>query len=134
VDTDFVVRLCRVDADGVSTGIADGIVRASWREAYAGTGRVYEYTLSLWDTALTLGPGERLRVQVTSSCHPRWDRNLNTGKLAHDSDQTAVARQSIHFGAACPSRLTVGCLTELDARYAGQRGPGSVRIAVFTVD
>jgi predicted acyl esterase len=49
-------------------------------------------------------------VQVTSSCHPRWDRNLNTGKLAYDSDQTEAARQSIRFGAAYPSRLTVGIL------------------------
>ena len=67
VDTDWVVRLCRVSADGVSLGIADGIVRASWRDAYAETGlfkegcppspiepdRVYEYTISLWETALT---------------------------------------------------------------------------------
>jgi len=124
VDTDWVVRLCRVSADGVSLGIADGIVRASWRDAYAGTGlfseghppapiepgRIYEYTISLWETALTFAPGERLRVQVTSSCHPRWDRNLNTGMLAYDSGAAVTANQRIHVGAAFPSRLTVGIL------------------------
>jgi putative CocE/NonD family hydrolase len=124
VDTDWVVRLCRVSADGVSLGIADGIVRASWRDAYAGTGlfeeghppspiepgQVYEYTISLWETALTLAPGERLRVQVTSSCHPRWDRNLNTGKLAYESGIAVTANQRIHVGASHPSRLTVGVL------------------------
>ena len=73
-------------------------------------GRPYEYTVSLWQTACTFAPGERLRVQVTSSCHPRWDRNLNTGKLAYDSAETLVARQSILFGEGHPSRLTAGIL------------------------
>ncbi|MGO4855818.1 CocE/NonD family hydrolase [Arthrobacter sp. 2MCAF14] len=124
VDTDFVVRLCRVAADGTSISLADGIVRASWRDSYAETGRyspghvpslvepgsIHEYTVSLWQTAYTFAPGERLRVQVTSSCHPRWDRNLNTGKRAYDSDETIVARQSIHFGELHPSRLIAGIL------------------------
>ncbi|MDQ0675217.1 putative CocE/NonD family hydrolase [Pseudarthrobacter siccitolerans] len=124
VDTDFVVRLCRVAENGTSTSIADGIVRASWRESYAETGsyspgtapspiqpgEVYEYTVSLWDTAFTFAPGERLRVQVTSSCHPRWDRNLNTGKLAYESAETVIASQSIRFGTGYPSRLTAGIL------------------------
>jgi len=124
VDTDWVVRLCKVSADGVSLAIADGIVRASWRDAYAETGlfkeghapspiepgQIYEYTISLWETALTFAPGERLRVQVTSSCHPRWDRNLNTGKLAYESGAAVTASQRIHLGTSYPSRLTVGML------------------------
>lgn len=124
VDTDFVVRMCRVAPDGTSTSIADGIVRASWRESYAGSGsyvsgiepspivpgEVYEYTISLWETAFTFAEGESLRVQITSSCHPRWDRNLNTGKLAYESLETVVAEQTIHFGPDFPSRLTVGVL------------------------
>ncbi|CAN7539583.1 CocE/NonD family hydrolase [Arthrobacter sp. LjRoot78] len=124
VDTDFVVRLCRVAPDGTSLGIADGIVRASWRDSHAGTGlyqggyeqsliepgEPYEYTVNLWQTAYTFAPGDRLRVQVTSSCHPRWDRNLNTGKLAYDSAESVVARQTILFGPDFPSRLTAGIL------------------------
>ena len=124
VDTDFVVRLCRVAPDGTSTAVTDGIVRASWRAAHAGDGRftpgagrrllepgrMHEFTVSLWATAYTFAAGERIRVQVTSSCHPRWDRNLNTGALAFDSSDTVVARQSIHCGAAAPSRLTLGTL------------------------
>ncbi|MFH5878042.1 CocE/NonD family hydrolase [Arthrobacter sp. NA-172] len=124
VDTDFVVRLCRVAADGTSLSLADGIVRASWRHSYTGNGRyvpghepslvapgsVHEYTVSLWQTAYTFAPGERLRVQVTSSCHPRWDRNLNTGRSAYESAETVVARQRIHFGELHPSRLSAGIL------------------------
>ena len=66
--------------------------------------------MSLWQTAYTFAPGERLRVQVTSSCHPRWDRNLNTGKLAFDSAETVVATQTVLVGERHPSRLTAGIL------------------------
>lgn len=124
VDTDWVVRLCKVSPDGASIGITDGIVRASWRDAHAGTGRfheghapspieperIYEYTVSLGETAVTFAPGERMRVQVTSSCHPRWDRNLNTGRLAYESAEAVTARQRIHVGPSYPSRLTAGIL------------------------
>jgi hypothetical protein len=123
-DTDFVVRLCRVAPDGRSYSLADGIVRASWRDSLdeAGNfipgrkpsplepGRVYEFTVSLWSTAYTFAPGDRLRVQVTSSCHPRWDRNPNTGALAYDAETTVPARQTLHFGTNYPSRLTTGTM------------------------
>ena len=124
VDTDFVVRLCKVAADGTSTGIADGIVRGSWREACEGDGKfrpdidpsplepgsVYRFSISLWATAYTFAAGERIRVQVTSSCHPRWDRNLNTGRLAYDSAESVVAHQQIFTGERFPSRVTLGIL------------------------
>lgn len=125
VDTDFVVRLCRVTPDGRSIGLADGIVRASWRDACAGDGvfragvprrpltpgKVEEFTVSLWSTACTFQAGDRIRVQVTSSCHPRWDRNLNTGAKATDSSDALIAQQEVHFGAAGPSRITLGVLS-----------------------
>ena len=124
VDTDFVVRLCRVTPDGRSLALADGIVRASWRDACADDGvfragvprrpltpgAIEEFTVSLWSTACTFSPGDRIRVQVTSSCHPRWDRNLNTGAKALDSSDTVVAHQRVHLGAATPSRITFGIL------------------------
>ncbi len=124
VDTDFVVRLCKVSPDGTSIGLADGIVRGRWREACAVDGKftpglapsllepgtAYQFSVSLWATACTFDAGERIRVQVTSSCHPRWDRNLNTGALAYDSSQTVVAHQQIFTGEQMPSRITLGIL------------------------
>ncbi|MGY3564938.1 CocE/NonD family hydrolase [Sinomonas sp. RB5] len=124
VDTDFVVRLCRVTPDGRSLALADGIVRASWRDACADggafragvprrpltPGAVEEFAVSLWSTACTFAAGERLRVQVTSSCHPRWDRNLNTGARASGSSDTVVAHQRVHLGEGTPSRITFGVL------------------------
>jgi uncharacterized protein len=120
VDTDFVARLVDVHPDGRAMSVADGIVRASARETYPEPGvvrpvpptpiepdAVYEYRIDLWATALTFLPGHRIRVDVTSSSHPRWDRNLNTGCSAYDSAVTAVARQRIFHDADRPSRLTL---------------------------
>ena len=89
VDTDFVVRLCRVAADGTSLSIADGMVRASWRDSHTGTGlgqpghapsliepgRAYEYAVSLWQTAYTFAAGEQAarpgHVQLPSALGPQ---------------------------------------------------------------
>ncbi|GAA3691284.1 CocE/NonD family hydrolase [Arthrobacter ginkgonis] len=125
VDTDFVVRLCRVTPDGRSIGLADGIVRASWRDACAGDGvfragppprplvpgQPEEFSISLWSTACTFQAGDSIRIQVTSSCHPRWDRNLNTGVRAADSSVPVVARQRIMLGGDTPSRISLGTLS-----------------------
>jgi putative CocE/NonD family hydrolase len=120
VDTDFVVRLCRVTADGTSITLTDGMVRARYRDSYRtpGTytstepsllvpGEVYEYAIDLWSTAVTFQPGERIRVHVTSSNHPRWDRNLNTGESAYESSEFVVAQQTVHTGERYPSRVSL---------------------------
>ena len=124
-DTDFVARLVDVYPDGRAIGVADGIVRASARESYPAPGvvrptqpfpiepgEVYEYCVDLWATGITFLPGHCLRVEVTSSSHPRWERNLNTGESAFRSDRSEVAHQTIFRDAARPSRVT---LTVVDA-------------------
>ena len=68
---------------------------------------MYEYAIDLWSTAVMFQPGERIRVQVTSSNHPRWDRNLNTGESAYESDEFVVAHQSVHTGVRHPSRVSL---------------------------
>lgn len=92
-DTDVVARLVDVHPDGRAMHVADGIVRARWRQTYAipgeirpqppqllRTGEIATWTVDLWATGITFLPGHRLRLEVTSSCFPRWDRNLNTGQ------------------------------------------------------
>lgn len=119
-DTDFVVRLTDVHPDGRSIVITDGIIRASARESYPAPGvisprspspiepgRVYEYCVDLWATGITLRAGHRLRVEVTSSSHPRWERNLNTGESAAVSSRSEVARQRIFHDPQRPSRVTL---------------------------
>jgi uncharacterized protein len=119
-DTDFVTRLVDVYPDGRAICVADGILRASARESYPAPGvvrpvvpspiepgEVYEYVIDLWATGITFLPGHRLRVEITSSSHPRWERNLNTGESAVRSSRTAVASQTIFHDAVRPSRISL---------------------------
>jgi hypothetical protein len=64
--------------------VCDGILRARYRNSYECEelmvyNQIYRFDVELWATALTFLPGHRIRVQVTSSDFPRYDRNLNTG-------------------------------------------------------
>ena len=119
-DTDFVARLVDVYPDGRAICVCDGILRASARESYPAPGvirpaapspiepgEVYEYPIDLWATGVTFPPGHRIRVEVTSSSHPRWERNLNTGEGAFGSSRTEVARQTIFQDAGRPSRISL---------------------------
>jgi hypothetical protein len=94
--TDWVARLCDVHPDGRSINLCDGIVRVE--EAAQGSRRC---EIDLWSTSNVFLRGHRLRVHVTSSSFPRWDRNLNTGRQG--GRDHAVARQRVHHGAARPS-------------------------------
>jgi uncharacterized protein len=118
-DTDFVVRLVDVYPDGRAIGVTDGVIRASEREAFPAPGvirpaepkpvepgRIYEFSVDLWATGITFKAGHRIRVQVTSSCFPRWDRNPNTGE-GPDSARAEVARQSIFHDLERPSHVTL---------------------------
>lgn len=83
-DTDWVVRLCDVWPDGRSMSVCDGILRARYRDSLERPermtpGRIYRFEVNMWSTAQTFRAGHRLRVEVTSSDFPRYDRNLNTG-------------------------------------------------------
>ncbi|MDP8940215.1 MAG: CocE/NonD family hydrolase [Actinomycetota bacterium] len=119
-DTDFVVRLVDVYPDGRAMVVADGIIRASARESYPAPGvidpkppspiepgEVYEYAIDLWATGITFLAGHRIRVDVTSSSFPRWERNLNTGAYNATSTRTQVAHQRVFHDSERPSRVTL---------------------------
>jgi putative CocE/NonD family hydrolase len=85
--TDWVARLCDVHPDGRSFNLCDGIVRIG-----EGADRPGEIAIDLWSTSNAFLPGHRLRVHVTSSSFPRWDRNLNTGDQGSARHTTARQR------------------------------------------
>lgn len=94
--TDWVARLCDVHPDGRSFNICDGILRVK-----EGADACQRVEIDLWSTSNVFLAGHRLRVHVTSSCFPRWDRNLNTGNQREPHFQTA--RQRVHHGTDRPS-------------------------------
>lgn len=109
-DTDFVARLCDVLPDGRSIGLCDGIVRTRFREGLEREvmmepGRVYELTIEMGATSNVFLPGHRVRLELTSSCFPRFARNLNTGEATATGTRVAVAQQRVYHSAARPSRL-----------------------------
>lgn len=98
--TDWVVRVCEVDAAGVSRNITDGI-----RRVHTQSERVDEIDVDLWSTSIVIRAGHRLRVQVTSSNFPRWDRNLNTGEPLTEGTSIHVAKQKLYHDRNRPSRI-----------------------------
>ena len=111
-DTDWVVRLTDVHPDGTSRLLADGILRARYRES--GTAptlltpdRVYELPVDLWATANTFLPGHRIRVAVTSSSFPRFDRNLNTGGPIGAEATGRPALNTVFHDSARPSHVVL---------------------------
>ena len=114
VDTDFTVKLCDVSPDGLSINIQGGIIRARYRGSLTDPrpiepGEVYEYTIDLGPVAHVFQAGHRVRVQVSSSDFPQWDRNLNTGgELGVERIVDArVATQFLLHDGAHPSRITL---------------------------
>ncbi|WP_307783607.1 CocE/NonD family hydrolase [Streptomyces spinoverrucosus] len=100
--TDWVARLCDVDEHGVSRNVTDGILRVG-----ATPGEPAEHVVDLWSTSIVFRAGHRIRVQVTSSNFPRWDRNLNTGEPEESATTAQVAQQQIFHDPVRPSRIVL---------------------------
>jgi putative CocE/NonD family hydrolase len=113
-DTDFTAKLCDVSPEGRSINVQEGIVRARYRESLSDPSpitpdEVYEYGIDLGPTAYVFRAGHSLRVQVSSSDFPQWDRNMNTGgELGTEGAASArVAVQTVLHDARHPSRITL---------------------------
>jgi putative CocE/NonD family hydrolase len=115
-DTDFTVKLVDVyppNADypaGVDLNVADGIVRARYRnnldhEEFLEPGKPYEFTVEMYPTSLVFKRGHRIRLDVSSSNFPRFDVNPNTGEPLNDNHQWRTARNTIYSDAGHPSEL-----------------------------
>ena len=105
-----MAKLIVVKADGMAFNLVDGVIRARYREGFEEEkliqpGRTYKYTIDLWATSYLLSPGDRLRLDVTSSNYPRLARNLNTGAPCAKTSEMKVANQTIHMSDEYPSRL-----------------------------
>ena len=114
-DTDWTAKLVDVHPDGKAINLCDGIIRGRYRcsrqeAALLQPGETYEYTIDLVATAHQFASGHRLRLEVSSSNFPRFDRNTNTGgDIAHETNWR-VAVQRVMHSAAAPSVLSLSVL------------------------
>jgi uncharacterized protein len=116
-DTDFTAVLVDVAPDGMAHNIADGIVRMRYRNSYAKAsfltpGQVYKVKLDMWPTSNVFLAGHRLRVDVSSSNFPRWDRNLNTTQSPESGTHWVKATNVIYHDAAHPSSLNLSVMPQ----------------------
>ena len=109
-DTDWTVRLVDVHPDGLAVNLSYGIVRARYRDSWSNPsllepGRVYEYRLRLVPTSNLFKAGHRIRVDISSSDFPNYDRNHNTGQDYWIDSAFVTARQAVFHDAEHPSRI-----------------------------
>ncbi len=111
-DTDWAVRLVDVHPDGFAVDVSRGIVRARYRESYEAPsfltpGRVYEYTMKMTPTSNLFLAGHRLRLDISSSDFPNYDRNHNTGRDYWEDSAFVTARQTVFHDGPRPTRVTL---------------------------
>ena len=113
-DADFVGKLCDVDPDGFSRILAEGVLRARFREGWerplpVEPDRPHEYLVDLVATSNVFLPGHRIRLSVTGSSFPRFDRNAGTGSPPGEvtDDELVVARQAVFHDGGRASHLVL---------------------------
>jgi uncharacterized protein len=114
-DTDFTVKLVDVHPDGRAFNVQEGIIRARYRDGLDRTlwmrpGEVYEVEVDLHATAHRFQAGHRVRIEVSSSNFPRFDRNLNTGGDNVTETEWQVAENVVHHSPAHPSYVLLPVL------------------------
>jgi putative CocE/NonD family hydrolase len=109
-DTDFTAKLVDIRPDGYAQNIVEGMIRARFRESLTAPtlitpGQVYAYTIDLWATSHVFKAGHQLRLEVSSSNFPRYDRNPNTGHDFGVDAELLTAQQTIFHDHRYPSHL-----------------------------
>ena len=111
-DTDFMAKLIDVRPDGYAHNLAEGVVRARFRESLSTPslitpGKTYEYSIDMWATSHVFQRGHRVRLEITSSNFPRYDRNPNTGNDFGVDRELRAAQQTIFHTQASASHLVL---------------------------
>ena len=112
VDTDFTAKLVDVSPGGFAMNLTDGILRMRYRDSrekpeLMNRDQVYKISVDLWATSNVFKKGHIIRLEVSSSNFPRFDRNLNTGADQATSREFVSATNTILHDAEHPSALLV---------------------------
>jgi putative CocE/NonD family hydrolase len=116
-DTDFTGKLVDVWPNGFPQNLTEGILRLRYRDSpeapeLAKPGKIYRVTVDLWATSSVFLAGHRLRLEVSSSNFPRFDRNLNTGETQATATRLEKARNIIYHDTEHPSALILPVIPE----------------------
>ncbi len=109
-DTDFTAKLIDVAPDGTAYNLDETIQRMRYRDGYDRAvwmepDSVYKVVLGPMNTSNWFAPGHRIRIEVSSSNFPRFDRNMNTGGDNFSETEGIVARNAVHHSGAYPSKV-----------------------------
>ena len=118
-DTDFAATVCDVHPDGRAVVVCEGLVRTRFNQekqnraaslenpTLAEPDRISKYTVKLWHTSMVFEAGHRVRLELTSSNFPRFDRNPNTGHALGADAELRVARNRVYHNKEYPTHLTL---------------------------
>jgi uncharacterized protein len=111
-DTDFTAMIVDVEPNGYARFLTDGIVRARYRNSTQRAeviepGKIYKYTIDLWATSNLFKAGHRIRVYLSSSNFPRFNRNLNTGEATLRGTRMLKAQQTIYHDGEYASAIVL---------------------------
>jgi putative CocE/NonD family hydrolase len=115
-DTDLTAKVLDVYPDGTAYNLDETIMRLRYRNgfdkplAWMESGKVYKVTLPPMTTSNFFASGHRIRIEISSSNFPRFDRNLNTGGNNYDEVKGVVAHTAVHHSAPYPSQVTLSVL------------------------
>jgi hypothetical protein len=130
-DTDFTAKLVDVAPEGLALNVTDGILRLRYRKGLdrpelAEPGKVYPILIDLGVTSHVFAVGHQIRLEVSSSNFPRFDRNPNTGRTIANEVELRVANQTVYHGGKQPSALLLPLMPRTAvarSRYATRRAP-----------
>ncbi len=117
VDTDFTAKLVDVWPNGYAQNLTDGILRARYRNSperaeFMNPGEIYKLHVDLWATSNVFLKGHRVRLEISSSNFPRFDRNLNTGEDAGHATRLVKATNTIYHDPKHPSAVILAVIPQ----------------------
>ena len=119
-DTDFTVKLIDVDENSKAWNLDETIQRMRYRDGYdkplawMEAGKVYKVKFQPMTTSNYFAPGHRLRIEISSSNFPRFDRNMNTGGNNYDEVKGVVARNAVHHSTQYPAEIVISVVKKIN--------------------
>jgi putative CocE/NonD family hydrolase len=111
-DTDWTAKLVDVYPDGRAFNLCEGIIRARFNEnplnpVLIKPNKIYKYEIDLWATSNVFLPGHKIRLEISSSNFPRFDRNPNTGNAFGMDSEVRIAHQEVYHSKQYPSHIVL---------------------------